>query len=148
MLSDDCLVLAIALHGSGSDLLGERKAEVLVGIDGCIEDADLVVEMGAGTASALTHIAQGIAAVNHLSQAHGKTGKMPVESTDAVAVIDNDRAAVAVHQVGKLNHAIRGRNDLGADLAGNIHTAMKRAFPTEGINPFAKRSGDPSRDRP
>src|SRR6516225_3160449 len=47
------LIPAIALHGSGSDLLGERKAEVLVGVDGCIEDADLVVEMGAGTASAL-----------------------------------------------------------------------------------------------
>src|SRR5215472_17092873 len=148
MLSDDCLILAIALHGSESDLLGERKAEVLVGIDGCVEDADLVVEMRAGAASALTHIAQGIATVNHLSRAHGKTGKMPVEGADAVAVIDNDGATVAVHQVGKLNHSIRGRDDLGADLAGHIHTAMKRAFPTEGIDPFAKRSGNASRDRP
>src|SRR5215471_12745091 len=148
MMSADCLIPAIALHGSGSDLLGERKAEVRVGVDGCVEDANLIMEMRACASSALTHVAQGIATVNHLSRAHGKTVKMPVESADAVAVIDNDRATVAVHQVGKLNHAIRGRDDLGANLAGNIHTAMKRAFPTEGIDPFAKRSGNAYRDRP
>src|SRR5260370_7753947 len=91
--------------------------------------------MWPGAASALAHVAQCIAAMNQLSRTHGKSGEMSVESADTVAMIDDNGAAVAIHQIGKLNHTVSRGDNFGADIARNIHTPLKCSFSPEPITP-------------
>ncbi len=74
-------------------------AEVLVGIDGGVIDADFVVKMGAGRASAFSYITNHVAAMHRLSGSHRVAGKMAITGADAVAVIDHDLLAVSAHDL-------------------------------------------------
>src|SRR5215472_1795314 len=106
------------------------------------------MQMRPSAAAALADVAQSIAAMDQLSGAHGETGKMSVEGTDAVAVVDHYRAAIAVHLIGEFNHTVRRCDHPGSDLTRNIYAAMKSPFPTEGVDALAEGTGDASFHRP
>ncbi len=67
--------------------MGDSHAEILVGIDRSVVDADFVVKMGTGGASAGADIGDGVATVNMLSGCDCEAGKVAVAGGDAVAVI-------------------------------------------------------------
>src|SRR5262249_38341904 len=73
---------------------------------------------------------------------------MAVQRADAVAVVDHDRPAVAVHLVGDLDNTVSRSNHAGPEIARDIHSAMKRAFTVERIDALAKRAGDAALYRP
>src|ERR1700733_13616609 len=81
--------------GGKSAAVGYGDAEILVGIDRSVVNADFIVEMRTGRTSALAHVADHVAAMHALSSRDGKAGEMPVAGADAVAVVDHDGLAVA-----------------------------------------------------
>src|SRR5262245_57509286 len=86
--------------------------------------------------------------MHNLPGAHGEAGEMPVKRADAVSVVDRDGPPVPVHHVGELDHTIRRRYYPGADLTGDIDTAMERTLAAEGVNALTERSGDAPLHRP
>src|SRR6476620_1317741 len=123
-----------SLHGSGSHLLVQREAQIWIRIDRRIEDADFVVQVRAGAAAALSYIAYRVAPADVLSGSHGKAREMAVQRADAVAMVDQHRAAVAVHEIGEADNPVRRSDDAGAVIAGDIHAAMERSLAAEWIN--------------
>src|SRR6476620_6267124 len=73
---------------------------------------------------------------------------MAIQGAYAVAMVNHHRAAVAVHEIGKADNAVRRSNDASAVIAGNVHAAMERSLAAERINALAKGSGKSSLNRP
>ena len=90
--------------------VGDRHAEVFVGIDWCVVNADFVVKMRARGASTGADITNYIAAMDFFAHSDRETGKMPVAGGDSVAVIQHDCLAVSAKKVGESHNAIGGRN--------------------------------------
>jgi len=104
--------------------------------------------MGAGGASALANVADGVAAVDVLSGSDGEAGEVAVAGGDAVAVIEHDGASVAAEEVGEGDGAV-GRRDHGrAYVGGDIDAGVEGAFSVKGIDAFAERAGDLAFDGP
>ena len=139
----DCL-------GAGGEAaqVGDGQAEIFVGVDWGIVDADFVVEMGAGGASAEADVADGVAAVDVLSGGDGEAGEMSVTGGDAVAVIDHDSATVSAEEVGEGDGAVGGGDDGGSDNGGNIDAGVECAFSVKWIDAFAEGAGDLAFDGP
>ncbi len=91
--------------------MGYGHAQVFVGVDGGVVDADLVVEVGSGGAAAEADVADGVAAVDELSGSDGEAGEVAVAGGDAVSVIDDDGASVTAEEVGEDDRAVRGGDD-------------------------------------
>src|SRR5579863_5641864 len=102
------VVLASSGEAAG---VGDRHAQVFVGIDRRIVDADFVVEVRASGASAFANVADDVTAMHGLPGGHGKSGKMAVTRADAVAVIDFVGAAVATENVGKSDDSVGRGHD-------------------------------------
>src|ERR1700739_493245 len=85
----------ILAAGGEAAAMGDRNAEILIGVDRDVVDANFVVKMGTGGAAALADIADHVAAVHALSRGHGEAGKMAIAGADPVAMIDHDGFAVA-----------------------------------------------------
>ena len=81
---------------------GYGQAEVLVGIDWSVVDADFVVEMGTGGASAHADIADGIATMDLLSRRDGEARQVSIAGGDGVAMVDHDGFAISAKEVGEL----------------------------------------------
>src|SRR5882724_451635 len=113
-----------------------------------IEDADFVMQVLSGAASALTYVADRVATVDQLTGAHGKAGEMSVQRGNAVAMVNQDRPSVAVHEIREAYDSVCRSQDAGAVVTGNIHAAMESAFTAERVNAFTKRSGNASGYRP
>ncbi len=128
--------------------MGDSHAEILVGIDRSVVDADFVVKMGTGGASAGADIGDGVATVNMLSGCDCEAGKVAVAGGDAVAVIHHDGLAVSALEICEGDHAIGGRDDRVAIRAADIHPAVKRAFTVEWVNALAEAGRDLAFDRP
>ena len=128
--------------------MGDRDAKVFIRIDRSIVDADFVVKMRAGGASAETDITDRVAAMNMLPRRDREAGEMAVASRDAVAMIHHDGLTVSAKEVGESDYAIGGGDDGMTVGAANIHAAVKRAFSVEGIDPLPKAAGDLAIDRP
>src|ERR1700757_1035945 len=124
----------ILAAGSEAAAVGNGDAEVFIGIDRDVVDANFVMEMRPGGASAFPNIADYVAPMHTLSSGNGETRKVPVAGADAVAVVDHDGFAVAAHHVGKGHDAIRRGDDLRAVAAADIDSAVKCAFPVERID--------------
>src|SRR4051812_35098234 len=120
--------------------LGEGHAQVLIRIDGRVVDADLIVEVGAGAASAKSDVADSFAFVDALSGGDIEARKMSVAGGDAVAVIDLDEVSVAAHVTGIDDDAISRRNDRIAVGARNIDAGVECAFTAEWVRAFAERT--------
>src|SRR5580658_191833 len=108
--------------------MGDGHAEVLVGIYRSVIDADFVVKMRPGGASALSDIANHVAAMHCLACRHRETGKMTIAGADAVAVIDHDCLAIAAQKIAKCDHPVGRGDNRGAIAAANINTAVERAL--------------------
>jgi hypothetical protein len=117
-------------------------AEVFVGIHRRVVNADFVVEVGTGGATAQANVADGIAPADMLPSDDGEIGKVSVPGGDAMTVVNHDRAAITAKEIGECDVSI-GRSNYGlSDAGGNIHAAMERALTIEWIDSFAERSGD------
>ena len=129
-------------------LLWLPSGEIFVGVYGDVVDADFVVEMGAGGASALANVADGVAAVDVLSGGDGEAGQVAVAGGDAVAVIEHDGASVAAEEVGEGDGTV-GRRDHGrAYVGGDIDAGVEGAFSVKRIDALAERAGDLAFDGP
>jgi hypothetical protein len=96
------------------------------------------VEVRSGRTPAGPDIADHIAAVDMLSTAHRKAGKVAVAGADPVAVVNHDRFTIAAQIVGKRHNPVGWRHDRMSVIAADIHAAVERAFPVERINPLAE----------
>ena len=147
MLATGYLQLFLAA-GLEAAAVGDRDAEVFVGIDRSVVDANFVVEVRSGGASAEANVADGVAAMNLLAGCDRETGKVAVAGGDAVAMIHHDELAVSAEEVRESDYAIGGRDDRVAVGAADIHAAVKRALAVERIDALPKAGGDLAIDRP
>lgn len=69
------------------------------------------MEVWTSRPSAQAHISESIAAVNLLSESHGKVRKMAIAGRYAVAVIHHDDAPITAHEISEDNDAVRGRDN-------------------------------------
>src|SRR4029077_12692625 len=73
---------------------------------------------------------------------------MAVACADAMAVVHDDRASIATHEIGEHDHAVGGGDD-GLAIAGpDVNATMEGAFSVEGIDALAKRSRNGTLNRP
>ena len=113
-------------------------AEIFVGIDWDIVYADFVVEVGTGTASAISDVTDGIAAVNVLTREDSETFQMAVACGDTVTMIENNGTAIAAHEVGKLNYAFRRSHDRLSVKGADINSGVKSTFAIKWVDAFAE----------
>src|ERR1700753_3449835 len=73
---------------------------------------------------------------------------MRVQSLDAMAMVDDDLAAISRAHAGLENRSIRRRAYRIADRRGNINAAVEGAFVVKRIEPSAERTGDHTLNRP
>src|SRR5882762_8276835 len=114
--------------------VGDSHAEILVGIDRSVVDANFVVKVRTSGTSAQADVADGVAAMDLLSGSDCKTGKVAVAGRDAVAMVHGDELAVSALELREGDYTIRRGDYRMAVYTANVHTAVKRAFPVEGID--------------
>src|SRR5262249_19070897 len=113
-------------------------AEVLVRIHRRVVDVHFIVHVRPGGASRETDIADGVTARDALSGNDGEARHMTVERRDAVAMVDDDRAAVAVMEVRFDDGAVRRRDDALSVATADVRAAMEGAFAVERIRTLAE----------
>src|SRR5271156_5893690 len=72
----------------------QRCLQILVRVDWRVADADLIVQMGTRRASAVSDVANHLAANHHLASNNRKARHVTVDSLNSVAMINDDLAAV------------------------------------------------------
>ena len=77
----------------------------------CVVNADFIVEVGPGAASAGADEPDHVAAMDGLADRGAVSGKVSVESADSVTVIDDDGAPVAVDVLRSFHNPISGSDD-------------------------------------
>jgi hypothetical protein len=128
--------------------VGERHAEVLVGIDGSAIDANFVVEVWAGGTAALADVSDDITALDSLARGYGEAGEVAIARADAASMVHHDDLAVAAQGFGCDYDSIRGCNDLLAVRAANINPAVECAFAVKWIDALAEAARDLPFHRP
>src|SRR5256885_1443168 len=113
-----------------------------------VVNADFVVEVRTSAAAARSYVADDVAAMNGFTFSGCISGHVSEERGDAMAVIDDDRASIAVDIVSRSDSAIGGSDDRRSERSRDIHSGVECAFTVERIDPFAKRSGHNSFNRP
>src|SRR5260370_34225689 len=94
--------------------VGDRHAEILVGINRGVAESDFIVKMRTGGAAAGADVADGVAAMDVLPGRDREAGKVAVAGGDAVAVVHHDGLAVSALEIREGDHAIGGRGDRAA----------------------------------
>src|SRR5580658_10337407 len=128
--------------------MSNGHAEILVGIDRGVVDADFVMKVGTSGASTGANVADRVATMNLLSGCDCEAGKVAVACGDAVAMIYHDRLAVSAQEVREGDHAIGGRDHRLAVGAANIHATVKCAFSVERVNALSEAGRDLAFNRP
>jgi len=128
--------------------VGYCHAKVLVRIHGRVVDADFVVKMGTGGASAEADVAEDIAAVDVLAGGYAEAGEVAVAGGDSVAVIHRDSAAIASEEVCKRYCAVGGGQNGLTYSGGNVYAGVECAFTVEWINALTECAGNLAFDRP
>ena len=128
--------------------LRQGRAQIFVRIDGRIVNANFVVKVGAGAASAGSDVADYIAAVDGFSFGRSVGGHMPEQSRDAVSMIENYRSSIAVDVIIGSDCAVGWCHDGRAERGGDIYPGMECAFTVEGIDALAEGSCHDSFHRP
>src|SRR5262252_9024350 len=103
-------------------------AEVFVGIDRDIINADFIVKVRASASSAVPHVSNGIAAMHMLPGIDRKALHVSVAGRDSVTVIDDDRASVAAHEIGELHNTLGRSHDRLTVKSANIDARVKCTF--------------------
>src|SRR5438309_7660759 len=86
--------------GTGAARVGDGGSEILVRVDGGVADTNLVVEVRTGGAAAHADISDDLASDHGLAVHDGESGHVSIAGLDAVAVVEDDFAAVAVDHLG------------------------------------------------
>src|SRR6266700_6919017 len=107
--------------------------QIFVGIDRDIVDADFVVKVRSGAATAVANVADGVAAMYMLAGEDGEAFQVSVTRGDPVAVLEDDSPSVAAHDVGEFHHAFRRSDDRLSVEGADIDTRVECAFAVEGI---------------
>src|SRR2546423_13444028 len=123
-------------------------AQIFVRIHRGVVDANFVVQMRAGAASARSDIAEDVATVDRLAARNSISGHVSEQRRDSMSVIHDYRASVAVHEADCPDSSVSRRDDWRAKRSTNIDPSMERAFTVERINAFAERSGHSAFYRP
>src|SRR5216684_115790 len=123
-------------------------AQIFVRVDRNVVDTNFVVEVGAGAASAVPDVADGVATVYVLPGKDCKAGQMSVASRDSMAVVQGYGASVAAQEIGKLYYALCRSHHRLAVRRADVHPGVERAFAVKWINALAKRSRDRAFNRP
>src|SRR5258706_9243477 len=116
-------------------------AQILVGIDGSIANANFVVKMRPSAASRRSNIPNHIASMYVLSSRDGKSREMPVARAHAVAMFQQNRSSIAAHEVCGRDHSVRRSHYRLTRFRRNIHARVERAFSIERINALTERAG-------
>ena len=125
-----------------------RNAQVLVRIYRRIVNANFVVQVWTSAAAALSDKPDHVASANCLAFDDRKVGKVPVQRRDAVTMIEDNGAAITVHEIGE-QHSSVGRRDHWAPIGGrDINTAVKRPFSVKWIDALSEGTGNASLNRP
>src|ERR1700730_12724045 len=119
----------------------DGDAKIFIRIYRSIVNADFIVKMRTGRASASADVSDHIAAMHGLPRSHSKTGKVSKAGADAIAVIDHDHFALAHHilvPVPPLYLAVvtppaRQCNHRAAIAAANIYAAVECPLAVERI---------------
>src|SRR6266481_8731437 len=98
--------------------------------------------MRPGSAPALAHVSNSIAAAHRLPHRDHVPRHMPVQRRNPVAMVDHHGPAITIHLFGIADNTCRWRNDPGAYIGLNVHAAMERSFAAKGIAACAKRAVD------
>src|SRR5258708_36772206 len=115
-------------------------AQIFVRIDRDVVDAHFIVKMRAGAATAVANVADGVPAMDMLAGEDCEAFQMSVTRGNSVAVLEDDCAPVATHEVGKFHYAFGWRDDrLSVDCA-NINARVECTFAVEGINTLTEGS--------
>src|ERR1700733_9864527 len=126
----------------------DGQTQEFVGIDWRVIDADFVVQMWTGTATAQPDVSDRVATAYILSGNYRIAGQMPVARRDAVAVVQRDRSAVSSHEVGEHYHTV-GRSHHWLPIRSRyIDSTMKCALTVERINSLSKRTRNRTFHRP
>ena len=115
-----------------------RHAEIFVRVDRSVVDADFVVKVWTGRASAQPDVSDCIASPHMLPGNYRKVCEMAITRADAVSVINHHCATVAAHEISEGDRAIRRSHNWLPNSSRNINAAMKRAFTVEWIDALAK----------
>src|SRR5215471_960715 len=116
----------------------DRQPQVLVRVHWRFVDADFVVEVRPGRASAEADVPNRIATVYVLPGGNRVARKVSVARRDSMSVIDNNGTPVSAHEVGERNLPVSWGNHRRADDRGNVYAGVERAFAVERINALAK----------
>src|ERR1700694_981225 len=136
------------LHGSGSNLLGQGKSEIFIGIHGRIANAHFIVKMRTGAAPAQANIADRVTPADRLSRRDGKAREVPIQSGNPITMFNHHRFAITVHKISIANGAVGRGDHTGSVLTGDVHAAMKSSFTAERIAALAKMSSERTLYRP
>src|SRR5271157_4120338 len=91
----------------------ERVAKVFVRVDGSAVEMDFIVDMRSGGAAAAADVSDDVTAFDVLAGGDGESRHVTEERLDAVAVVDDDDAAVSVaHFSGNNDTVCRGMDGL------------------------------------
>src|SRR5216684_2233438 len=124
--------------GAEAAAVGNGDSQVLVRIDWSVVDADFVVEVRTGRASAKTNIADDIAPVDVLAGSNRVAGKVSVARANAVTMVKHHRLAVSAEEIYESDDTIGRGDHLVAVSAANIDSAVERTFTIERIDTLAK----------
>src|SRR4051812_4495730 len=124
------------------------QTEILVRVHRRVVDADFVVQVRPGGASAEPDVADDVAALHALARGNVEAREMSVTRRDAVWMVDHDQSPVAVLQVGELDHAVCGRDDRMSVRARDIYAGVERALTVERVSALTEGTGDGTFDRP
>src|ERR1700730_7344234 len=103
----------------------DGDAKIFIRIYRSIVNADFIVKMRTGRASASADVSDHITAMHGLPRSHSKTGKVSKAGADAIAVIDHDHFAVAAHDLAVGHDSVRRCNHRAAIAAANIYAAVE-----------------------
>ncbi len=115
-----------------------RHAEIFVRVDRSVVDADFVVKVWTGRASAQSNVSDCVAAPHVLPGNYRKVGEVTVTRADAVSVVNHHCATVAAHEISEGDRSIGRSHHWLPNASRNINAAMEGAFTVEWIDALAK----------
>ena len=82
-------------------------AQIFVGIDWNIVDANFIVKMWSSASSAVADVADGIAAMYVLSREYREALQVSVARSNAVSVVKNNGSPISAHEIREFNNGFR-----------------------------------------
>jgi len=121
-----------------------------VGVDRDVADADFVVQVRSSNPSAMTNIADNLAANDGLAGDDREAGEVAVAAFEAMAVVEHNLATIAVDHARYADGSIAGRANGRAIRCRDVETLVEFALtsPKNGVNPLPEAAADRSHDRP